>query len=56
MTIRFWTQEGLLQVAETTESGYQLYSPEMIERVKAIRELQGQRYTLQEIRLKITAE
>ena len=26
-TLRFWTKEGLLQVADTTDSGYQLYTP-----------------------------
>ena len=28
-TIRFWTSEGLLEVAELTASEYQLYSPDM---------------------------
>lgn len=49
-TLRYWTKEGLLEVADTTESGYQLFAPSMIERVKTIRELQSQRYTLSEIR------
>lgn len=48
-TIRYWTKEGLLQVADTTASGYQLYHPQMIERVARIRELQAQRFTLSEI-------
>ncbi len=52
-TIRYWTKEGLLEVAETTPSGYQLYSPAMIERIKEIRELQSQRYTLSEIHTKL---
>jgi len=49
-TIRYWTKEGLLQIADTTAAGYQLYDVAMIERVKTIRELQGQRFTLSEIR------
>ena len=52
-TIRHWTKEGLLSVAETTAAGYQLYSPEMIERVKQIHALKNQRFTLQEIKTKL---
>lgn len=48
-TIRYWTKIGLLDVATTTPSGYQLYHPQMIERCQTIRTLQGQRYTLEEI-------
>jgi len=48
-TIRHWTKEGLLQVAEVTESGYQMYSEEMISRVKRIEELKGKRMTIAEI-------
>jgi Fic family protein len=49
-TIRFWMQEGLLSVADTTAAGYQLYHPEMIQRVARIRALQAQRFTLSEIK------
>ncbi|MDB4459202.1 Fic family protein [bacterium] len=49
-TIRHWTKQGLLVVAETTESGYQLYGVEMIERVKLIQSLKAERRTLHEIR------
>ena len=52
-TIRHWTKEGLLEVAEITKSGYQLYGPEMVSRVKHIQALKKQRYTLQEIRIKL---
>ena len=48
-TIRFWTKQGLLEVADITPSGYQLYAQDMIQRVYKIRELQEQRYTIQEI-------
>jgi Fic family protein len=49
-TIRYWTKEGLLEVADVTEAGYQLYASEMIERIKKIHVLKKKRYTLQEIR------
>lgn len=49
-TIRYWTREGLLDIAERTASGYQLYSPAMIERVRQIQALKEQRFTLPEIR------
>jgi len=52
-TIRYWTKEGLLEVSDTTEAGYQLYAPEMVKRVEMIRDLQSQRYTLTEIREKL---
>lgn len=51
-TIRYWTKEGLLEVAELTEGGYQLYDFDMIERVKQIHALKKRRMTLQEIRKK----
>ena len=53
-TIRHWTKEGLLQVAEVTEAGYQLYASEMIERIKQIHTLKEQRFTLQEIKEKLS--
>lgn len=37
---------------DTTESGYQLYAPAMLNRAKLIHTLQSQRYTLREIREK----
>ncbi|MCD8525988.1 MAG: Fic family protein [Alphaproteobacteria bacterium] len=52
-TIRYWTKEGLLEVADTTEAGYQLYASSMVDRIQKIRELQGQRYTLSEIMAKL---
>ena len=53
-TIRFWTKEGLLEVAEVTESGYQLYAPDMVERCRAIEKLKSQRLSLSEIREQLT--
>lgn len=50
-TIRYWTQEGLLSVADTTASGYQLYDEIMVDRVKKIRHLQRKkRLTIREIK------
>lgn len=49
-TIRHWTQAGLLEVADATTSGYQLYHPDMITRIKHIQQYQAQRLTLAEIR------
>ena len=53
-TIRYWTQEGLLDVAESTESGYHLYSRDMVDRVNMIRTLQERRLTISEIRLSLS--
>jgi len=50
-TIRFWTNEGLLEVAKTTASGYALYSPQMIENAQEIRRLQSEdRLSIAEIK------
>lgn len=50
-TIRYWTQEGLLDVAEHTRGGYQLYGETMIERAKKIRKLQKEkRLTIRELK------
>lgn len=52
-TIRHWTKVGLLDVAEVTESGYQLYASDMVEIARKIIEWQQERFTLQEIRQKL---
>lgn len=52
-TIRHWTKEGLLEVAEITGTGYQLYAQGMVERIRLINELKSRRLTLREIRKKI---
>jgi Fic family protein len=49
-TIRHWTKEGLIDIADKTISGYQLYSVETVKRIKRIKELKAQRYTLSEIK------
>jgi Fic family protein len=50
-TIRHWIKEGLIQVAEQTRSGYQLFAPDMVERVALIVALKAKRLTLNEIKL-----
>ena len=52
-TIRHWTQEGLLEAAETTSSGYQLYAANMLKRIEKIKALKKERYTLEEIKNKL---
>jgi Fic family protein len=53
-TIRHWTKEGLLEVAATTASGYQMYSVDMIRRVEAIKALKKKRLTLEEIKIELS--
>lgn len=53
-TIRHWTKEGLLEIAEVTASGYQLYATEMIARCRQIQGLKSERFTLEEIKLKLS--
>jgi Fic family protein len=52
-TIRHWTKEGLLTVADITKAGYQLYAPDMVNRINQIHTLKKQRLTLQEIKEKL---
>ena len=52
-TIRFWLSSGLLEVSETTASGYQLFSSSMVVRVEQIKTLKEQRFTIQEIKSKL---
>lgn len=49
-TIRHWTKEGLLEIAEITGAGYRLYASEMIKRIGKIHALKEKRYTLLEIK------
>ena len=51
-TIRYWTKQGLLEVAEITETGYQLYDADMVERIKEIHAMKKRRLTLREIKHK----
>ncbi|OGH05276.1 MAG: cell filamentation protein Fic [Candidatus Levybacteria bacterium RBG_16_35_11] len=50
-SIRHWLEKGLLEVAEHTRAGYQLFDRSMIEKVKEIRRLQREeRLTIEEIK------
>jgi MerR HTH family regulatory protein len=48
-TIRHWTKAGLLEVAEVTAAGYQLFAADMAARCADISRMQGERLTLAEI-------
>lgn len=53
-TIRYWTNQGLLDVNSLTKGGFYLYDSSMIDRVKIIRSLQkNDRLTVEEIREKL---
>jgi Fic family protein len=54
-TIRHWTNLGLLEVAQKTPAGYQLYSEAAIDRCRRIESLKGRRLTLEEIRTELDA-
>ena len=50
-TLRYWTNMGLLEIADVTPGGYQLYSPDASQKVKRIRKLQQEkRLTIEEIK------
>ena len=53
-TLRFWLSSGLLEVSENTPSGYQLFSPAMITRVEEIKKLKAERFTIREIKKKLS--
>ena len=53
-TIRYWTKEGLLKVAEFTKSNYALYDQHTtLATIEKIQQLKKQRYTLSEIKEKL---
>ncbi len=52
-TIRYWTKAGLLEVAQVTNAGYQIYAYDMVKRIKKIKKLQEKRFTLLEIKNKL---
>lgn len=55
-TIRHWTKLGLIYAAEITNSGYQMYSQEMIDRIKVIHKLKTKRLSLEEIKVKLDTD
>lgn len=52
-TIRYWTKEGLLDIAAFTAAGYQLYHQAMIQRCKEIQALKDANWPLHAIKTKI---
>lgn len=55
VTIRHWTNEGLLRPTDRSSGGYRLYEASTVERVKQIQDLQKQRYSLAEIKEKLAS-
>jgi DNA-binding transcriptional MerR regulator len=49
-TLHFYEQEGLIPHPPRSESGYRLYTPETIERVRFIRKAQALGFSLDEIK------
>ncbi len=48
--VRYYERLGLLPPAQRTESGYRVYSPELVERLRFIRQAQAVGLRLEEIR------
>lgn len=55
-TLRYWTSLGLLETAGKTSADYTLYSSDILPRIKRLKELKDQRFTLDEIRKKLQDE
>ncbi|MBO4520611.1 MAG: Fic family protein [Alphaproteobacteria bacterium] len=55
-TLRYWTSMGLLETAGKTSADYTLYSSDILPRIRRLKELKDQRYTLGEIRRKLREE
>ncbi len=49
-TIRFYEREGLLEKACRTEAGYRTYRPDVIARLRFIKQAQALGFTLKEIK------
>jgi DNA-binding transcriptional MerR regulator len=48
-TVRFYERVGVLAAPERTESGYRVYGPSTIERIRLTRELQAIGFTLTDV-------
>lgn len=48
-TVRFYEREGLLPEAQRTQSGYRLYSPDDVDRLRFIRRAKTLGFSLEEI-------
>jgi Fic family protein len=53
-TIRYWTKEGLLEIAELSKGGYMLYAADQIVRCEEIQRLKLNRLSLAEIKQHLT--
>jgi len=49
-TLHYYEREGLIPAPARSESGYRLYSPELVERVQFIRKAQGLGLPLDEVK------
>ena len=49
-TLRFWESQGLVRPAQRTASGYRLYGPEQLERLRFVRAAQQVGFRLEDIR------
>ena len=49
-TVRHWVQSGLIDVSDVTKAGYQLFDEKVLRQIGEIRRLQGERYSLAEIK------
>ncbi|MEJ7652432.1 MAG: MerR family transcriptional regulator, partial [Chloroflexia bacterium] len=49
-TVDYYTRLGLIDAVSRTGGNYRLYEPAAVERLTAIKRLQAQRYSLNEIR------
>ncbi len=52
-TIRHWISEGLVEAADSTRSGYQLFARDMIKRCRWVQKQKSGRLTLKEIKQKM---
>ena len=55
-TIRHWIKIGLIEVADKTDSNFQLFDKTEITKCYRVRELQKQRFSLEEIFIKLSEE
>jgi len=55
-TIRYYTDIGLLPVADKTPGGYNLYDGQAVQVLKKIERLKKKRYTLDEIKEKLNGD
>lgn len=49
-TIRYWTTMGIIEPTGKTSADYMIYSSDVLDRIKKLKDLKAQRYTLDEIR------